>query len=172
MLAILVMATLSAPEALAAAPSAPGTSTSPELAPQDEDWFSACAVELERICRNAAPLPPRACLSKHEEALSDACWRAFIKPGRFGKVCFPDLNRHCKGGPAGLPGCLTSQRKQLTAPCRAFLDGKRVTADGIIRPWTTPPKSSAAPDVKSPTAPRAPKTESPQQKGKKHETQR
>ena len=113
------------------------------VAPDDiyDGWEQVCAADVARLCQDVAPMPPRACLWKREDEMSDDCWRKLIKPSRF-SACLPDLNRFCRPGPTPRPGCLTDNAKDLTAPCRAYLDGERVAKDGTVRPWT----SSKAPE--------------------------
>jgi hypothetical protein len=126
---------------------APGMAQAPDAAarPQaDQSWQDACAEEIRQLCRDQHAGPPRSCLFRREDELSDACWDVLIKPGRFGKACFEDLNKFCRGGPSQLPGCLDRNLKQLTGGCRAFLEGKRVTRDGRIhagRARSTPPEN-------------------------------
>jgi hypothetical protein len=124
---------------------APATSENPRpatkgdagAAPEDiyDGWEQVCAADVARLCRDAAPMPPRACLWQRENEMSDDCWRKLIKPGRFGRACLPDLNRFCRAGVKAQPACLTDNREDLTAPCRAYLDDKRVAKDGTVRPW-------------------------------------
>jgi hypothetical protein len=77
--------------------------------PESWKWRDACSADLERLC-SSSPAPPRACLYQKEQELSDECWKAFIKPGRF-DVCLADLNKFCRR-PSDLPDCIRRNEKE------------------------------------------------------------